>query len=278
MVENKPVLEVKFMRKKFDTIAKSILVQAFFKVENAVIVAVALLLWYFLPHPFPFWQAWMWLIFGVVGIVVITAFSLNEEDTLNNAIDGMLAEKYPIEEIRNPANQATLRDILNCRREIEKLLRSRDQKDIVTGHIVGSLDRIDEWTNFAYRLAVELDHYQNNSMLDKDPQKLQAEIETLRGQMKWNTVAVKDREDLLQAKQARLKAALSLGEKMDSISLQLQQCLESVRTIYQQLSLVDSTQNFENYDAVSIRSDIEDQVDKMNHLLSGLEKAYHGEE
>jgi hypothetical protein len=278
MVENKPVLEVKFMRKKFDTIAKSILVQAFFKVENAVIFAVALLLWYFLPHPFPFWQAWMWLIFGVVGIAVITAFSLNEEDTLNNAIDGMLAEKYPIEEIKNHANQATLRDILNCRREIEKLLRSRDQKDIVTGHIVGSLDRIDEWTNFAYRLAVELDHYQNNSMLDKDPQKLQAEIETLRGQMKWNTVAVKDREDLLQAKQARLKAALSLSEKMDSISLQLQQCLESVRTIYQQLSLVDSTQNFENYDAVSIRSDIEDQVDKMNHLLSGLEKAYHGEE
>ena len=61
------------IRSELQKKAQSAIMQyAFFRWESAVIIAGTILLMALLPHPFPWWPVWGWLILGLVGLAALS--------------------------------------------------------------------------------------------------------------------------------------------------------------------------------------------------------------
>ncbi len=88
--------------------------QALLRWENAVLIALAILLTAFFPQPFDFWPVWGWSVLALVGVVAITLTSLGESEIQSAAIDDMLYEEYNPSEIKT----ATIRAPASCKASI----------------------------------------------------------------------------------------------------------------------------------------------------------------
>ena len=99
--------------------------QALLRWENAVLIALAILLTAFLPQPFPFWPVWGWGVLALVGVIAITISSLGEPEVQSAAIDDMLYQEYNPDEIKTPSIRASF----HAKPEIPPHHRTDDRPD-----------------------------------------------------------------------------------------------------------------------------------------------------
>jgi hypothetical protein len=264
------------MRRK---VTSALFQQALLRWENAVLIALAILLTAFVPHPFAFWPVWGWGVLALVGVVAITLSSLGETEVQSAAIDGALYAEYNPQAIKTPSIRASFQKNLRYRRTIEQMI-AREPDGTIRTHLNDLADKIKQWTAYMYQLACMLDDYQCDPMLSgkiagKDPAAIQAEIARIRTGMARETspVVIEESKNLITSKQKYLQTAEALTSKMEAGALQLEQSQDAMATIYTQLKLLD-TRNMENVNALSIDQDIDEQVTRMGDLIDGLQKAY----
>ena len=96
--------------------------QALLRWENAVLIALAILLTAFFPRPFDFWPDWGWGVLALVGVVAITLTSLGESDVQSAAIDGLLYEEYNPAEIKTTNLRAIFLQSLKYRSTVDRMV------------------------------------------------------------------------------------------------------------------------------------------------------------
>jgi hypothetical protein len=248
--------------------------QALLRWENAVLIALAILLTAFLPQPFSFWPEWGWGALALIGVLAITFSSLGESDVQSAAIDDMLYQEYHPDEIKTPAIRTTFLQALKYRRTIEQMI-DRNPDGVIRTRLNDLADKIKQWTGYTYELAGMLDNYQRDPMLHKDPAAIQAEMTRVQSdlQHETNPNLIDGSKNLLASKQKYLQTSEALKDKMQAASMQLEQSLDAMATIYTQLKLLE-TRDLEGVNTQAIDHDIDEQVNRMGDLINGLQKAY----
>ncbi|MCX7839089.1 MAG: hypothetical protein N2559_06490 [Anaerolineae bacterium] len=72
----------------------AIITYAIFRWESAATIALTILLAYFVPRPFEWWQWWYWLIIGGVAEIAIIITSIQDANTGARVVAEMLREEF----------------------------------------------------------------------------------------------------------------------------------------------------------------------------------------
>jgi hypothetical protein len=248
--------------------------QALLRWENAVLIALAILLTAFFPQPFEFWPVWGWGLLALVGVIAITLSSLGESDVQSAAIEDMLYQEYNPAEIKTPAIRTRFLQSLNYRRTIEQMI-AQSHDGVVKTRLSDLADKVKQWISYIYDLARMLDDYQRDPMLLKDPAAVQAELARIQSGIarETNPTLLEESKNLLTSKQKYLQSSEDLKYKMQAASMQLEQSLDAMATIYNQLKLLE-TRDLEGVNTQAIDHDIDEQVNRMGDLITGLQQAY----
>jgi hypothetical protein len=251
--------------------------QALLRWENAVLIAMAILLTAFFPRPFAFWPIWGWGALALVGVVAITISSLGEVETRMAAMDDILYLEYNPDEIKTHTIRASFLQSLKYRRTIEQMI-SATPDGIIRTRLNDLADKVKQWISYIYQLARMLDNYQRDPMLRRDPAAIQAELSRIQAAMQkeTNPNLISESQNLAAGKQKYLQTSEALEDKMEAARMQLEQSLDAMATIYTQLKLLES-RDMENVNTQAIDHDIDVQVSRMGDLIDGLQKAYQEE-
>jgi hypothetical protein len=249
--------------------------QAMLRWENAVLIALAILLTAFVPQPFDFWPAWGWGVLALIGVIAITLSGLGESQVREAAIDDMLYADYNPLTIQTPALRGAFLQSLKYRRNIEAMTAATPPDGIIRSRLNDLTDKVKQWTGYIYQLARMLDDYQRDPMLQRDPAVIRAEVARLQAQAQNETNPVLTREARLsvESKQKFLQTSEALKDKMRAAAMQLEQSQDAMATIYTQIKLLE-TRDMDGVNTQAIDHDIDEQVARMSDLLEGLQKAY----
>jgi hypothetical protein len=248
--------------------------QALMRWENAVLIALAILLTAFIPQPFDFWPDWGWGALALIGVSAITLSSLGESEVQSAAIEDVLYQEYNPAEIKTPSIRANFLQSLNYRRTIEQMIaHSRD--GVVKMHLNDLAEKVKQWISYIYQLARMLDNYQRDPMLRKDPAAIQAELARVQSELarETNQNLIEESKNLVASKQKYLQSSEALKDKMQAAAMQLEQSLDAMATIYNQLMLLE-TRDLDGVNTQAIDHDIDEQVNRMGDLIDGLQQAY----
>jgi hypothetical protein len=254
---------------------KSALIQqALLRWENAVLIALAILLTAFLPQPFDFWPVWGWGVMALFGVIAITISNLSEAEVQSDAIDDVLYQEYSPLAIKTGTIRASFMKSLKYRRTIEQMV-AQTPDGVIRTRLNDLAGKVNTWTEHIYKLARMLDDYQRDPMLQKDPTEIQTEITRLEATLKRSTnqdVTI-ETQNLIASKRKYLQTTAALKDKMHSADMQLEQSLDAMATVYTQLKLLE-TRDMESVNTQAIDHDIDEQVNRMGDLIDGLKKAY----
>jgi hypothetical protein len=248
--------------------------QALLRWENAVLIALAILLTAFIPQPFEFWPEWGWGVLALLGVLAITLSSLGESDVQSAAVEDVLYAEYNPEQIKTPTLRAAFMQSLKYRSTIEHMInQSRD--GVVRTRLTDLADKIKQWISYIYELTNMLDEYQRDPMLRKAPADIQKELDRIQAGLARETspALITESKNLIASKQKYLQTSEALRDKMSGAAMQLEQSMDAMATIYTQLKLLE-TRDLENVNTQAIDQDIDEQVNRMGDLIDGLQKAY----
>jgi hypothetical protein len=252
----------------------AIIQQALLRWENAVLIALAILLTAFIPQPFDFWPVWGWGLLALVGVAAITLSSLGESEVQSAAVEEVLYAEYNPDQIKTPTLRAAFLQSLKYRSTIERMInQSRD--GVVRTRLNDLADKIKQWISYIYELTSMLDEYQRDPMLHKDTTEIQKELSRIQAGLarETNPVLINESKNLVASKQKYLQTSEELRDKMAGAAMQLEQSMDAMATIYTQLKLLE-TRDLENVNTQAIDHDIDEQVNRMGDLIDGLQKAY----
>jgi hypothetical protein len=248
--------------------------QALLRWENAVLIALAILLTAFMPQPFDFWPIWGWGVLALIGVIAITIASLGEPSIQSAAIDDLLYTEFDPNAIKTPSVRASFLQSLKYRSTIELMIK-RASDGVIKTRLSDLSDKVSQWTSYIYQLAKMLDDYQRDPMLSKDPAAIQAEMARVQSGMttQTNQGVLQESKNLIASKQKYMQTSEELKEKMQAAAMQLEQSLDAMATIYTQLKLLE-TRDLDSVNTQAIDHDIDEQVSRMGDLIDGLQKAY----
>ncbi len=248
--------------------------QALLRWENAVLIAAAILLTAFIPQPFAFWPVWGWGVLALVGVAAITLTGLRETGVQEAAIEDVLYQEYNPGLISTKSIRASFMKGLGYRRTIEQMI-AETPEGVIRTRLNDLSDKVNQWTSYIYELARVLDDYQCDPMLSKDPAAIQAELSRIQAGLASQTDpgVIDESKNLIASKQKYMQTSEALKDKMSAASMQLEQSLDAMATIYTQLKLLE-TRDMESVNTQAIDHDIDEQVSRMGDLIEGLQKAY----
>ncbi len=254
---------------------RNIVIQnALFRWENAVILALTIFLIWLLPRPFPWWPSFGWPLLGLGGIGAIFFSSLSNARSnmqlLLNEFQGQFNPRLiQIEELRQDVEMA-----LEYQRRIESRVR-RGEAGLLWDRPEATADQLNAWIENIYQLALRLDAYRRDALLRKEQETVPKELNSLKAryQRDQDPAVHKELGRVLESKQKQLDAILALDARMKQAELQLAQSLAALATINSQVQFID-VQDADSGRSGRIQTDIEEQVNRLNDLVQGINDVY----
>lgn len=253
-------------------ISSAIFQRAFFRWENAVLFCAALLMAVFLPWPFA-----LLALLPLIGVGVMVWMGMHETQVQEEGIKEMLYTTFNPNQIRSERVRAICVETLTMRQKIEAKFE-RLTSEALRLQVGAVIEKLNPWMEHVYKLATSVDSYDSDSLLDKDTETIRRDIGALERKLTAPRVSERvasETKALIEAKQQRLAAAVSLADRIEQAFLQMEQSLENLKAIYNQIGMVITTSSLDGFDRRSIEKDIDEQVLKMEDLLTGLDSTYN---
>jgi biopolymer transport protein ExbB/TolQ len=255
---------------------QSLLLQyAFFRWENAVIIALSLVLTVFLPRPLPRWPIWGWVLLGLIGVVAIVYSSLTDADANAKVLVDLMQERFNPRQIKSAKLRQEVEKGLEYQRRIEEQVRSH-RPGIMRDRLEDTAGQLSEWVSNVFQLALRLDAYEQDGLLHRERENVPQEVQTLEARIKLeaNPQMRGQMEQVLAGKRKHLEALRALDQRMNQAALQMDQSLTALATIYSQTRLIDA-QDIASGRAERLRSDIQEQVLRLNDLVASINEVYN---
>jgi chromosome segregation ATPase len=255
----------------------AILTHALFRFESAATIALTILLAYFVPRPFEWWQWWYWLVIGAIAEALIIYTSIQDVDTGAQVVSDMLREEFNPATIKTQKLRAAVERALDYRKRIEETIR-KSEAGILQSHLQESMSGIADWIAQIFRLAQRLDAYERDAIIKQDAKSAPREIRELVERIaREDDDAVREQaRHTLESKRAQAQNLEKLTNTMEQAELQLDATLTALGTVYSQLMLIRSKDDIQDSRAQRLRDDIADQVAKLNELQGAMDEVYRG--
>ncbi len=257
---------------------RAIFEHAILRVENAVLLALAILLAFFLPSPLPallpWWGAWTWLLLGLAGVALVSFSALKDPQEREKAVERLFREKYNVNGLRD----RPLRDKLKKAEEYHQQIKStvKIQKDgILKERMQRTTGEIYDWIGNMVRLARRLDSYRVDPIIKGDRDELVRSIPALEARLRQETdPRVRQQIETTLADQRRLQTNIAeLDSRMQRADLQLDSSLAALGTVYSQLLLLGSKE-VDSDRAERLRADIANEVVSLQDVVDSINEVY----
>ena len=247
---------------------------AFFRWESAVVIALVILLTFFLPQPFPWWQPWYWIAGGVVAELALIYSSFTDPEVGARVVAEMLRETFNPRRLQNPANQARVEKAFQYRAQIEAAIRAQ-RDSLLREHLQQTARGIDAWITGIYSLAERLDRYQSDAIIAQDMKTVPQSIAALQARLRNEddpTVRAQ-LEATIRDKQAQLESLRNLENLMERADSQLEGTLSALGTVYAQIQYVGA-KDIDSGQAQRLRQEIADRVAALQDLVNSVDDVY----
>lgn len=252
----------------------AILQYAFFRWESAVVLAGTVLLTALLPRPFPWWPVWGWPLLGLLGLGAIVYSSLTDAKTNARVLRELFQAQFDPRRIRDQALREDMETALEYQRRIEAQVRSQ-RAGVLRDRLEDTASQISDWAGNMYRLALRLDTYRGDALLAQERERVPNEIEALaaRRKLESDPTVQQELDEVLESKDRQWQTLRALEARMKQAELQLQQSMTALATVYSQVQLIDA-QELGSSRSDRLRADIEEQVNRLNDLVSSINEVY----
>ena len=257
---------------------RAIFEHAILRVENAVLLALAILLAFFLPNPLPallpWWGAWTWLLLGVAGVAVMTFSALKDPQEREKAVERLFREKYNVNGLRDRALKDKLKKAEDYHQQIKATVKT--QKDgILKERMQRTTGEIYDWIGNMVRLARRLDSFRTDPIIKGDRDELLKSIPALDERLRQESdPRVRQQLETTLADQRRLQENIAeLDNRMQRADLQLDSSLAALGTVYSQLLLVGS-KDVDSDRAERLRADIANEVTSLQDVVDSINEVY----
>ena len=127
-----------------------------------------------------------------------------------------------------------------------------------------------------YELARRLDTYRRDDLLERERELLPRELEQLTAQRKLegNPRTQEQLDEVIESKGRHWQSLRELDARMRQADLQLEQSLTALGTVYSQVQLIDA-QSVDSGRAERLRDDIQEQVARLDDLVSSPNEVYN---
>ncbi len=256
--------------------AKNLLLQyAFFRWENAVIIAGALVLTFLYPRPVPRWPLWGWAFLGLIGVVVIVYSSLTDRDANSKILIDLMQEEFNPRQVRDEQLRQEVNRGLEYQRRIEQAVQGQ-RAGLMRDRLEDTAGQLSDWVSNIFKLALRLDAYKQDNLLRQERQNVPQELEqlTARVNAERNQELRAQIEQVLEGKRKQLAALQALDARMKQAQLQMDQSLTALATVYSQVRLIDA-QDVASGKAERLSADIQEQVKRLNDLVDSINEVYN---
>lgn len=263
------------IRTKLQEQAQNVLLQyALFRWESAVVVALTIVLFFLLRRPFPWWPPFGWPLLGLLARVFLVYSSLNDAETNARVLRDLFQEQFNPRQIRDKELRKDVEMALEYQRRIETEIH-KQREGLIRERLEGTANQISEWLSNIYQLAGRVDSYRADDLLAREQAELPKELERLTAQRKLenNPTLQSQLDEVIAGKGKHWQALRELDARMKQATLQLEQSLTALATIYSQVQLIDA-QSINSGRTERLQDDIREQVARLNDLVTSINEVY----
>jgi hypothetical protein len=249
----------------------AILTNAVVRWESLVTLAVTGILFLFVPHPFPWWEPWYWLVAGAIAEGALIASALTDPEAAQEAVSREFESRYDLNEIKSPVSRQRLQSAMEYRRNMLKLVKRHEGAMRVS--LQQTVSDINDWIGHMYNLALHIDAFDSNELVERDRKMVPQQLEKARQRLSRETDPGVQRDlenqvKLLEQQQSNLEATVNSVKRAE---IQLESTLSSLGTIYAQMSLL-GTKEVDSSRAQRLRLEIQDEVASLQDTLEAMDE------
>ncbi|NIS81483.1 MAG: hypothetical protein GTO14_15060 [Anaerolineales bacterium] len=252
----------------------AIMQYAFFRWENAVVIAGTILLTVLVPTPFPWWPRWGWPLLGVLSMAAIVFSSVTNAEFNARMLLKFFQAQFNLRRVQNLELRGEVESALEYQRRIFEKAR-RGSSSVLWDRAEDTANQLNDWIRNIYRLAIRLDAYQRDALLHQEQSEVPQEIENLRARLGRETspAVLKQVGEVLESKEKQWQTLKALETRMKQAELSLDQSLTALATVDSQVQLIDA-EDVRSGRAERLREDIREQILRLDDLVSSINEVY----
>ncbi len=256
--------------------SKSLLKNAIFRLESALMVGGAILASVFMPNIIGWIPWWAWSVVGVVGEAAVIWSSLTDKAEQQKVIESLFREKYSTAGIRDRELSIKLKEAEQYRQRIQSAVEQQ-RSGILRDRMKSITAQVYDWIANMVALARRLDNFRTDPVIKRDLDTVPKEIKQLEARMSLESNP-RVREQIaatLESNRQQNAALQELKSRMQRADLQLDHSLAALGTVYSQLLLIGS-KDVDSDRAERLHEDIRGQVLALQDLVDSLNEVYSG--
>lgn len=249
----------------------AILMNSLMRWESLVTIALTAILFLFVKDPFPGWQSWFWLVGGAIAEGALIISSLTDPEAASQAVSREFENQFELSKIKSTVSRQRLQSALEYRRNMMVLAERHD--GAMRSSMRQTVADINDWISHMYDLALHIDSFDNNELVDRDRKMVPQQIEKtqIRLDREKDPAVRRDLENQvkqLQQQRDNLEATVNSVKRAE---IQLESTLSSLGTIYAQMSLL-GTKEVDSARAQRLRLEIQDEVSSLQDTISAMDE------
>lgn len=217
----------------------------------------------------PGWQNWFWLVLGGLAEGAFILSNLFDPNAATQAVSKAFDAQYDLSQIRSPVSRQRLQSALEYRRNM-MTLAGRHQ-GAMRVNLQQTISDINDWIGHMYDLALHIDAFDNNDLVERDRKAVPQQIEKTQIRIK-NEIDPTVKADLQEQLKTLIQQRDNLDATVNSVKraeIQLESTLSSLGTIYAQMSLL-GTKEVDSSKAQRLRLEIKDEVSSLQDTISAM--------
>ena len=246
---------------------------AFLRWESLVTILLTVVLYMAVPQPFPWWQNWFWLLGGAIAEIALVAATLTDEQAAERAVAREFASKFDLRPIKSRVSRERLQNALEYRQGMLSMLdRHRGAMRV---SLKQTIDDVDDWITHMYNLALHIDSFEENDLVERDRKMVPQQLEKTRIRLDRETDpdVRRDLEGQLRQLEQQLANLEATANSVKRAEIQLESTLSSLGTIYAQISLM-GTKEVDSSRAKRLRLEIQDGVASLQDTIEAMDEVH----
>ncbi len=257
-----------------ERVKRALLLNALTDWRGGVVLAIAILLAFFGPDLFPAIPAWLWLLGGGAAWGAIVWSILSDEKTAAQVAADLLKQKYEPTAIKSSDMRDKLIKAFEYRAQIAAAV-ARTRKGVLRDHLEQTAGEIDDWIGGLWEVARRVDTFETDRTVQQDLQSVPTMVRNLEARLQTepNADVRQQIEETLAARRAQLEALQALQQANERGTLQIDQTLSSMGTVYSQLLLMDA-KDIDSGKYQRLQDDIAEEVKSLHEIAEAMDEVY----
>jgi hypothetical protein len=252
-------------------VAGAVLLNALLSWQSILTLVITAVLFFAVPQPFDWWLPWFWLVLGAIAEVALIVSRVTDPEAAREAVEREFTGQYDLKAIRNPVSRKRVQDAMEYRSSMITL--SKRHSGAMRASLVNTISDVDDWIGHMYNLALHIDAFESNDLVERDRRSVPQQLESARRRLSVETDPAVRRDLEEQARQLELQLANleATASSVKRAEIQLDSTLSSLGTIYAQMSLL-GTKEVDSSRTQRLRQDIKDEVAGLQDTLLALDE------